>query len=175
MRLYYLRHGYEYANTYLTHNLTVLAFTTFAQLASAVSTAGSVEPQCDLEPEDGPEKESTTTPSTEDARSAVILAATGLCDQGKNYYAPLPLLQLVLSRLGESDQSLLHTLVDVGQESANVARQRPRHGRAQFSVAVISIINHPEKVRLGGLVKQYAGLAIEQQSPGESGSNSPTD
>ncbi|KAM6510043.1 hypothetical protein FALCPG4_017674 [Fusarium falciforme] len=64
MRLYFLRHGYEYSDTYLTHTLAVLAFMALGRLNSAVDpTAGS------------------SIDESEDLISTIFLAAKGLADQ----------------------------------------------------------------------------------------------
>ena len=75
VRLYCLRHGYGYANTYLTHHLTVLAFMSIAQLKSMTPTTSPAD--------------AASAPSIKDARSAMFLAAKGLHDQAKNYYTSL--------------------------------------------------------------------------------------
>src|SRR2546430_16770231 len=62
LRLYYLHHGFETVNIFFTHFLMVQAFASVATLnAQTISSA---------------------TPSIDDVRATLILAAKSLCDQG---------------------------------------------------------------------------------------------
>lgn len=205
VRLYYLRHGYEYANTYLTHHLTVLAFNAITQLAlaappptastpnsddsasasasttNAPAPASNTVPTSTSTPSTSSPSNSTTntssacnapnpttrspncsSPTTDEARSALLLAAKGLHDQARNYYTPLTLFHLVRSQMSVRDENILLGLTTAGVESEQLARQRARYVQAQYPVAVVSMVNHPDKGRLEDLVREYAGLAIEE-------------
>lgn len=149
IRLYYLRHGYEYSDTYMTHDLTVLAFMALARAGTTLSTETDVE----------------------ETRSTLILAAKGLNEQGRNYYMPFTLFHILLEQMSARDLDVLYTLTNIRKESVGVSKERAKHVQAQYPVNVVNMISHPEKERISDLIKHYAGLAIEAQSPGGSETN----
>src|ERR1700759_5378659 len=86
MRMYYLRHGFARSDTYLAHDLAVLAFMAQDRLKLLSSS----------EADDSPA-------SVEDTRSTLILAAKGLHDQAENYYFDLILFHIVHNAMSPED------------------------------------------------------------------------
>ncbi|OAQ69979.1 nitrate assimilation regulatory protein nirA [Pochonia chlamydosporia 170] len=149
MRLYYLRHGYETSDTYLTHTLAVMAFMSLGQLSSAVASTDSV-----------------SLNDIEDLRSTVYLAAKGLVDQGKNYYIPYTLFEVIKRQLSPDDVNKLLGFLDVRESGYGSSRLRTEHIQAQYPVNILDMADHPDKKRLGNMIREFADMALEVQSPG---------
>ncbi|KAK4450362.1 nitrate assimilation regulatory protein nirA [Podospora aff. communis PSN243] len=167
-RLYYLRHGYEHADSFISHALTVLSFV-------AISTVTAAQQQ-----EQHDSRESTPSSDTQHeitldvARSTLILAAKGLSEQARNYYMPYTVLHLVLKNMAPQDLDILYTLANVRRESVGMSQERAKHVQALYPIEVVSMVNHPEKKRMGELIREYAGLALEErESVGASTTSSP--
>ena len=151
LRLYYLRHGFEHSDIYITHHLQVLAFMALEQLRST-------------------EPKSTDAPAEvsrlEDVRSALILAAKGLSDQGRNYYTPFALFHIVRSEMSTEDVDTLYKWINIRREDDGASKVRAKHVLAQYPVNLVNMTEHPEKQRLGDVIKKYASLALETHSTG---------
>ncbi|SCO92559.1 uncharacterized protein FRV6_16687 [Fusarium oxysporum] len=142
MRLYYLRHGFASADTYIAHDLAVLGFMALGKLKDA----GGIQ--------------------NEDLRSTLLLAAKGLGDQGRNYYLPFTLFHVIHGEMSEEDTALLHQFITSWKEDVISKQVRAKHVQAQYPCDIVKITNYPDSKRLGNLIKQYADLAIsEGQSP----------
>jgi hypothetical protein len=146
-RLYYLRHGFEIADAYMTHNLTVLAFMTLNRMTQSSQPA-----------------ESGKHPSEEDKRSTLILAAKGLDDQGKSYYLPYTLLHAVQKQMKSEDVDVLCRFVHRQRDKLLSGPLRARYVHAQYPVNIVDMTEHPDDKRLGSLIQEYANLAIEERS-----------
>ncbi|KAJ4865698.1 fungal zn(2)-Cys(6) binuclear cluster domain-containing protein [Trichoderma breve] len=157
VRLYYLRHGFENADAYMAHCLTVLAFMGVAQLAASTT----------------PSLPAPTSP--EEARSTLILAAKGLGEQGQNYYLPFTLFHIVQGQMGSDDLNALQSLTTACNEDVGTPQIRARHVQAQYPVNIVNMTDYPQNQRLGSLIKEYSELAIvEAASPSTSDlSNTP--
>ncbi|RFN54940.1 nitrate assimilation regulatory protein nira [Fusarium flagelliforme] len=151
MRLYYLRHGFASADTYIAHDLAVLAFMALGKLKD-----GGGAPK-------------------EDSRSTLLLAAKGLGDQGRNYYFPFTLFHVINGEMSEEDTALLYQFMTSWKDDGVSKQVRAKHVQAQYPCDIVKITNYPDSKRLGNLIKQYADLAIsEAQSPTNSeATNSP--
>ncbi|KAK0653055.1 nitrate assimilation regulatory protein nirA [Cercophora newfieldiana] len=142
-RLYYLRHGYEHSDSFMGHALYVLSF-------MAISKINSPPPS--LQPD-----------TLDIARSTLILSAKGLNEQARNYYMPFTVFHLVLKNMAPQDQDILYTLANVRRESVGMSQERAKHVQALYPIEVVSMVNHPEKKRMGDLIREYAGLALEER------------
>ncbi|KAH0531151.1 hypothetical protein TsFJ059_000019 [Trichoderma semiorbis] len=156
VRLYYLRHGFENADAYMAHCLTVLAFMGVAQLAASTTP-------------------SLPAPTSPEARSTLILAAKGLGEQGQNYYLPFTLFHIVQGQMGSDDLNALQSLTTACNEDVGTPQIRARHVQAQYPVNIVNMTDYPQNQRLGSLIKEYSELAIvEAASPSTSDlSNTP--
>lgn len=144
MRLYFLRHGYEYSDTYLTHTLAVLAFMALERLRSTVDPDES-----------------------EDVRSTIYLTAKGLADQGKNYFIPSTLFEVLRSQMSPDDVTTLLSFLDLPNRNSVSSRLRIEHIQAEYPVNIVDMTDHPEKRRLGKMIKDFASLNVEVPSSGD--------
>lgn len=149
LRLYYLRHGFEYSDTYMTHEMTVLAFIALDQLKSLGSKS---------------DRSSKASSGSDDIRSTLLLAAKGLSDQGKNYYMPFTLFHIVRNEMDTENVDILYKWMNVRQDDDATSQVRARHVQAQYPVNTINVTDHPERQRLGDVIKKYAELALKTQS-----------
>ncbi|KAF2096473.1 nitrate assimilation regulatory protein nirA [Rhizodiscina lignyota] len=149
IRLYYLRHGFESSDTYMAHSLTVMAFMALSQLKQLASSS---DPLSMLK--------------REDARASLILAAKGLSDQGRNYYFPYTLFHVVKAATESEDLELLYKSVNLRKENTGWDKLRAKHVQAQYPCNILSITDFREEQRLSNLIKEYADLALGDQSPG---------
>ncbi|KAL6808365.1 nitrate assimilation regulatory protein nirA [Trichoderma camerunense] len=147
VRLYYLRHGFENADAYMAHCLTVLAFIGVAQLAASTT----------------PSFPAST--SLEEARR----------EQGQSYYLPFTLFHIVQGQMGSDDLNALQSLTTACNEDFGTPQIRARHVQAQYPVNIVNMTDYPQNQRLGSLIKEYSELAIvEAASPSTSDlSNTP--
>lgn len=145
IRLYYLRHGFEGADIYFTHQLALLAWRSQTSL-QALSAAG---PSSDLE----------------DVRSTLILAVKGLHAQGKNYYFSQTVFWAVFRGMSAADAELMYKYAEIRKEDATIGRLRAKHVQTQYPCVVMDKSGHPEKQRLGDMMQQYAHLQL--QTPAE--------
>ncbi|KAM0737811.1 hypothetical protein ACQRIT_007815 [Beauveria bassiana] len=149
MRLYYLRHGYEMSDTYITHALATLGFATLNQLMQP-SADGMV-----------------ATERTDEIRSTVFLMAKGLADQGRNYFIPYTIFELIKHSLTADDtrtlQRFLSPPISFGETASG--RLRADHIQAQYPVNIVDMTRHPEQKRLGNMIRDFSALAVELQSP----------
>jgi hypothetical protein len=151
MRLYYLRHGFEAADSYFTHDLAILAFIAQANLKALPS------------PTPNPDSAHTETPSTtsptisrplsdlDDIRATLFLAAKGLHSQGKSYQLPLTLFHVVQSMRPE-EADMMHRYADIKPESTAAGGFREEHARSQYPVYIVDTEGHLGKDLLGGMV-----------------------
>lgn len=151
MRLYFLRHGYETSDTYLTHTLAVMAFMALGQLSSAVRSTPSA-----------------SLSEIEDLRSTVYLAAKGLVDQGKNYYIPYTLFEVIRRQVSPDDVDRLLSFLDIRESREGSSRLRTDHIQAQYPVNILDMADHPDQKRLGNMIREFADMALEAQSPATS-------
>ena len=173
MRLYYLRHGFEYSDTYLTHHLAILAFMTSGQMKRIDGTSGAdlngsastPAPASGL-PNGFDEDNDNGHDHEDDIRSTMILAAKGLSDQGRNYYTPLALSQVLRREMSEADADALYKWINVRRDDDTDATShgRAKHVQAQYPVGLVNLADDPEKQRLGNIIKKYADLAMDTHS-----------
>jgi hypothetical protein len=174
-RLYYLRHGYEYSDAFMGHALTVLSFMAISKVAAAQQQQQQHQQQKQQQQQQQQQqqhsRESTSSshPQQQDlkfldvARSTLILGAKGLSEQARNYYMPFTVLHLVLKNMTPQDLDILYTLANVRRESVGMSQERAKHVQALYPIEVVSMVNHPEKKRMGDLIREYAGLALEER------------
>jgi len=162
IRLYYLRHGYEQSDTFMAHALCVLSFMVLSKINSIPSAIRDT-PSTTTHPDPAPELLAA-------ARSTLILAAKGLSDQARNYYMPFTVFHLVLNKMAPEDVDILYTLANVRRTSLGMSQEHAKHVQGLYPVEVVSMVNHPEKSRMGDLIREYAGLALEERSSAEESS-----
>lgn len=147
MRLYYLRHGYEIPDGHMAHNSIVLAYEGLSHRYLPTGISGSATEQ---------------SLSREEARSTLILAAKALADQGRNYYLPRALFDIVEHEMSPSDRDVLRQHVTVAVLSGESLQTRHNDISSQFPVGVSQHIDIEEKRRLDHLKKEITGMAQER-------------
>ncbi|CAI6338004.1 unnamed protein product [Periconia digitata] len=144
LRLYYLRHGFDKADTYLTHGLAVLAFLSINQLKPP--TLSPTEP--------------FSPPHLQDIQSALVLAAKGLYSQGCNYHLSYTIFHLVCADIPPRETDLMHQYTDIRKEDLATSKLRANHVRGQYPIKILNLADDPEQQRLDDLVTRYADLAM---------------
>ncbi|RSL52669.1 hypothetical protein CEP54_010772 [Fusarium duplospermum] len=136
IRLYYVRHGFEYWDTMMVIYLLFLGFTALKTLA-------------------------ITRPEHHDAvLSTVVLCAKGLRDQSRCYYIAEAIFMVLRDSMDPSSAHLLKDFAHIEDEEERkqlVARQV----QSVFPINIISIADDPEKQRLSRLVEAYTGLGLD--------------
>jgi hypothetical protein len=151
IRLYYLRHGFEHADTYIIHGLTVLGFMSLRESQSFQSSSDPLQ-----------------TTRHEDIRSSLILASMGLNYQEKNYYLAFILFHLIRNEMSIRDVEISEKWMVVRKEPSGVSRMRARHVQSLYPVNTINITQHPEEHRVGEMVEKYEDLVLDAHSRGAS-------
>jgi hypothetical protein len=148
MRLYYVRHGFEGADSYITYDLAVLAFIAQANLKALRSSI-------DAQPMSNTMSASSTPYShlsdLDDTRATLFLAAKGLHLQGKSYPLPRTLFHVVQSMRPE-DAAMMYRYADIRPESSAVEALRAEYARSQYPVLIVDTDGHVGKDYLGGMV-----------------------
>lgn len=134
-RVYYLRHSFEYCDTFLAFFLSMLSKLTF-QAMDADPTL--------VEDED----------RRKVARSSLVLAVKGLEQQGCHAYISLVLARMIRNMLDPESIAILASLS--GQEgSESQGLELPQPVRSEWPMAIIKGEEDLGKWRLSQLVKQY--------------------
>jgi hypothetical protein len=134
IRLYYLRHGFEAADVYLTHYLSAL----FA-IAQEILTCPS-----------------STSSTVDEARATLILSAKGLHDQGRSYYLSETMFNVVESRMSSEDAELMRKFVHVKKGVGEARQLHASRWQSQLPVNIVESTGDAEIARLSYLIGQYA-------------------
>lgn len=143
LRIYYLRHGFECADAFLTQPLSLMAFENLQKLRT--------DPH-------GPRGEA--------ARSSLILAAKGLWDQGQNFWVARTTLCVLRRHLEQKDfreaeLPLLDREINIRLESGTREHQQIREVRSRWPPTLASMTDDPEEHRLSTLVKQHMRIHMD--------------
>jgi hypothetical protein len=157
MRLYYLHHGYEIPDGHMAHNLMVLAYKSLSQ-----RTISSEEP----------ESASGGSAILAEARSTLILAQKGLHDQGKNYFLPWALFQIVEQEMYPEDREALYSSVAIHKEQSEALQLRERYISSQYPVGQDRLDEPQGGRQLSQLTKNLSDMAVSKQSASSPGSRS---
>jgi hypothetical protein len=135
VRLYYLRHGFEHSDIFGVQYLNIIAFGALKQL-----------------------KEAITNPEMDEVRSSLILAAKGLHDQGRSWYLPHSVFQLVRNAMSPEDCDILERFANVSlkDEAGDSAMSfRIEYAQSQYPLDLAKPHDtDPDTRRLGNLLKQ---------------------
>jgi len=143
LRIYYLRHGFECADAFLTQPLSLMAFENLQKLRA--------DPH---------------GPRSEAARSSLILAAKGLWDQGQNFWVARTTLCVLRSNLDRADfckteLQLLDREVNIQLEPGTREQEQIREVRSRWPPTLASMTDDPEEHRLSALVKQHMHIHMD--------------
>lgn len=156
MRLYYLHHGYETPDGHMTHNLMMLAYKGLSQvnaLTSAFTTTDAV------------------SVTLQDAKSTLTLAQAGLFEQGRNYFLPRALFQLVEKEMSQEDKDLLHAHVALTPEDSETVQSRQRYISSQYPVRFNGQSVAPEgwaDMHLGQAINEFMDVAANMATSASS-------
>lgn len=130
MRLYYLRHSFEYCDTYLTHSLNMLCNMVMESRASGCS--------------------SQHADASEHLRSTLVLSLKGLADQGRHIYITAVIFKLLCDRQTPDDLNLLGTYVGLDNLENRSTFEERVHSAYPLET---STANNPEPSRLENIVR----------------------
>jgi hypothetical protein len=142
-RLYYIRHSFEYCDSFLTIHLSFVAGAAMDALKAT------------------PAHEASTARSL---KSTIILSLKGLYDQGKHIHLTSVIYRLLRDRLEPKDLELLQNHVDWDP----LAPEEPllvQYAQSHYPLTMGSKEADPDGARLENLVKQYDQLAFEENQP----------
>lgn len=147
MRIYYLRHGYEIPDGHMAHNALQLAYIGLSQRQAPLGATSSLN---------------TARVSPEEAKSTLILAAKGLADQGKNYFLPRALFQIIANEMSVGDKETLHRYSIVSDEDSDTLQSRHKFISSQYPIRKAQAGCTLETTRLDQLTKDIMTLALEK-------------
>jgi hypothetical protein len=166
LRLYYLRHGFDHFDAFLSPYLVQLGFITLHKLRVVTATASSSSTTTTT---------ITTTTNTEGMirtlRSTLLLVAVGLHAQGQTHFLGKAILRALTSRMEATERQLLAQLVGDHPEPEPVEARlrsghvRSGHVRSDLLPSALSFADDPEAHRLGRLVRE--GVAVEHDEVAE--------
>ncbi|KAL9488234.1 hypothetical protein ACSS6W_000511 [Trichoderma asperelloides] len=143
-RLYYIRHSFEYSDSFLTIHLSFVA--------GAAMDALKITPAHE-------------TSTARSLRSTIILSLKGLYDQGQHIHLTSVIYRLLRDRLEPKDLELLQNHVDWDP----LTPEEPllvQYAQSHYPLTMGSKEADPDGARLENLVKQYDQLAFkEDKSP----------
>jgi hypothetical protein len=141
MRLYYLRHGFENADMFLTTSLNLLGFKSLNRINANIAS-----------------------PDLDEIRSTLILAAKGLHDLGQMYYLSQMTLRLLKDRMRPEEVVLLNQIADLKDVEDNATRVQMSEVQSRWPPSMVSITDDPEAQRLGNLIQQYMEMNLDSES-----------
>lgn len=104
LRLYYLRHGFAHSDTFLGKPLIQLGFMSLGKI-QALSVA--------------PHRNEELDKMIDQTRSTLLLAVSGLHEQGRNIYLAQVILGVLRGKMGEVEKELVSRFIG-GEEKASV-------------------------------------------------------
>lgn len=146
VRLYYLRHSFEFCDTYVTFFLSIIA-NAFLELLKDTPLG------------DG---------DRESLQSTMILCVKGLYDQGQHVHICAVIYRLLRDRFTPQELETLQKYMPwdpVEQEKPLVAE----HVQSQWPLALIKVDEDPTALRLENLIKRYSQISLESTSESSSG------
>ncbi|KAM0457974.1 hypothetical protein ACHAO4_002695 [Trichoderma viride] len=139
-RLYYIRHSFEYCDSFLTIHLSFVAGAAMDALKAT------------------PAHEASTARSL---KSTIILSLKGLYEQGQHIHLTSVIYRLLRDRLEPKDLELLQNHVDWDP----LAPEEPllvQYAQSHYPLTMGSKEADPNDARLENLVKQYDQLGFEE-------------
>lgn len=149
IRLYYLRHGFNFSDCMVVHGLMVLAGLTIRELLE-IRRSGNPDPAL-----------------LEDLRSSLALAAKGISEQGNYQYVTRAISSVFGGNLDPDDKALVESVVHQSDKSPGEAIKSSQV-HTQIPVYVVSLAQNPEERRLEAMLKQ---LSLEKESSRSSSSS----
>jgi hypothetical protein len=139
----------------LARFLAILAFVALTTLDSLISRDAS-EPDVSYMDVGGTDLRA--------AKATLLVAQTGLSDQGRGYYLPKRVLQDVLSRMTPSDSNVLQSFVTIQQERPEVTEERKLRIVSHCPPDIIHIANDPDRQQHDSWIRRFAKLTVGEES-----------
>ncbi|KAF5562705.1 nitrate assimilation regulatory nirA [Fusarium napiforme] len=157
LRIHYLRHSFEYGNMMLTRFLAMLAFLSLNKIESLTTSTepGHIITGSGLDVGDTDPKE---------ARATLLIAQKGLSDQGRGYYLPKTLLRDVLSKMADSDATILQSFITIPTEGPEKTQERKMYMESHCPPDILRIANDPNRQPDGNWIRRFAMLTLGENS-----------
>ncbi|KAH8897378.1 hypothetical protein GQ53DRAFT_638658 [Thozetella sp. PMI_491] len=139
VRLYYLRHGFDYMDLFITVPLIHTGFTCIDAI-----------------------NEHTPAATLEALRSTLILVAKGLHSQRKNCYLAEALFRVIRGRMRPQEASLLKNMVNLEEKESEEKLTAMQVVRSQWPVIVVRKKEELGSHILTNLVENYAHLNLQE-------------
>lgn len=158
LRVYYLRHGYEHGNIFLSHCLAQLGFAALNRIAALSAT------------DEDPTRAAPTS-DLHSLRATLALVGKGLHEQGQSYFLNKAILRIFKARLGSIErQQLVQVVGNIEAAEPGVAAQM-RHVRSRLWPSALSYTDAEREVhRLGHVVEELelgAGGKVDDEESEE--------
>lgn len=82
--------------------------------------------------------------------------------QNKNTYVEVPGL---LCQLSPDDLNILLNSLSLRDEKDGSSQLRVEHIQAQYPVNIVDMTDHSDGARVGSMIQQFVGIALEEHSP----------
>lgn len=136
LRVYHLRHGFEYLDFFMIVLLHVVFLLTTGDINEG-NTAG------------------------QDARrSTLLLCATGAHKQGQSYFLAQTILHILRGMMRKQDLSLLECVANIPSEMSQAVIERATYIQSLWPASTTSITSDPDEHRLEHMLKQYTELSL---------------
>jgi hypothetical protein len=142
LRLYYMRHGFQIHDPWVTSSMTFIGNIVIDDLAA--DTAHDLK-------------------TLEYYRSTLILAAQGLKTQGRHYHVGTLVCIQLLSRMSSSDLQLVRTYISATAADDTDSRLIVEHSHSQWPIPIVQPNLSLDELRLGNLVKGYEEISLEPE------------
>jgi|SRR3569833_600804 len=140
LRVYYLRHGFEWLDTFLVALLALRCLQAMDEMHAHGDT------------DDGP-----------DLRSTVVLLAKGIYEQGQSFFLGQMMFQLVRDKMRPEDLVTFERFVKVEPVTETQASAF-KQVQMEWPVQIVSIADDPELKRLGDVLKQIREVSLDESS-----------
>jgi hypothetical protein len=125
IRIYYLRHGFEYYDSLLVFYLVMLSFIAIKE-SKSITEGGSIK----------------------STRSTLVLVSKGIGDQCRNFYLAEGVLRLICAAMAHEDLIILKQHISVNDvEDPNVAAERLKHIQSNWPVDIVSFADDADSKR----------------------------
>lgn len=142
VRLYYLRHSFEYYDPFMMHFLLLIGYATLEELTA----------DADSEPV-----------TRNSLRSILILCAKGLHDQGRNYYTAQVVFRLIRDKFQPEDREFLKRFT----QSDDAEDEKPLMAlniQSSWPIPFINVNQDPSLSMLENLVRDYNKMSLDSNS-----------
>jgi hypothetical protein len=143
LRLYYLRHSYDTHDAWIIHFLLVLGTDALKSLYNAAPTASQQ--------------------SLDTLRSSVLLAATGLKEQGENVYIARVCALGLQKSMKPEDLQWVQTYLSTKPVTQGEQRLIDESARCMYPVPIIRADGELEMRKLGEITRGVEDLSTEEQ------------